>query len=84
MIYKHGITVPGTWYMLAILDALAEDVGVGDEWLDRAAGTPDNIAGVGILTSVLEFRKIFGRPLNSYGVTPLAIFREIGTAIPLE
>jgi len=35
------------------------------------------------LTAVLELRKMFGRPLNSYGVTPLAIFREIGAAMPL-
>jgi hypothetical protein len=78
LVYKHGLTIPGTWHMLAILDAMAEDVGVGEEWLTRAAGLPLNAAGIGILTVMLEFRNILGRPVGSYGVTPLAIFREIG------
>jgi hypothetical protein len=78
LVYKHGTTIPGTWHLLAILDALDSDPGTGEPWLKRAGGVEPNEIGVSFLNIMSEFRTMMGRPIGAYGVTPLAIFREIG------
>lgn len=71
---KHGLSVPGRWAMLGILDALPENV---DEEIRQQ--TPD---GSEMLAKLYEsmvpmLRTMLGRPKDAYGVTPLMIFREV-------
>lgn len=78
---KHGLTVPGDWNVVGILDAQPE----ADEELHLYAAY-QLMAGVRINTFTKELganlvgpiRNILGRPTHSFGLTPLLLFREVG------
>ncbi|KKW92417.1 DUF6414 family protein [Sphingobium chungbukense] len=74
---KYPITISGKWQILGIIDALPNDQFSLDHLYDAGASPhiPNMITHLAQLiwgTSVS-----FGRPLASYGLKPLAIFREI-------
>lgn len=70
---KHGITVPGEWAVLGVLDAVPEPI----EMRNRDQ-TPDGAEAVVKIfeTLVPVARSMLGRPETSFGITPLLIFRE--------
>jgi hypothetical protein len=74
MALSHGETIPGEWSVVGILDGLP-DAGIDISQtaaakdpapLKRAMGGMANIA-----------RKVFGRPADTYSVTPLLIYRKV-------
>lgn len=78
LILKHGAKVAGQWSMLGILDAMPFDE---DEMLTgmemiRTGMTGESIANAA-LTLAPTIRQALGRPLLSYGMTPLLVFREV-------
>ena len=78
LILKHGAKIAGQWSMLGILDALPFET---DEMLSpmemiRTGMTGDNLFKAA-LTLAPVIRQALGRPLMSYGMTPLLIFREV-------
>jgi hypothetical protein len=92
ILMKYGDSVPGTWNVLAIKDALIDQGPVID--LERIAKTKEigweNAANerhttiIALLAEILApvARKVMGRPGIYYGVTPILAFREIRTAEP--
>jgi hypothetical protein len=86
LLLKHGAKLPGAWSMVGILDARPweeRDDDDYDDWLSvddriRIGGLTENIWKVAIDLAG-PARQALGRPLFSYGVTPLIIFREIET-----
>ena len=86
LLLKHGAKVAGSWSMVGILDGRpfeASDEEGHDyddilSYLDkiRLGMTLDNVwkAATELATPI---RQALGRPITSYGVTPLIIFREI-------
>jgi hypothetical protein len=79
LVLKHGITVPGEWHILGILDAMPDQAGeTGQDEL------PPAFAGslVGQLAESLApvTRKFLGRPPEAYGMTPLLIYRNVSGA----
>ena len=52
--------------------------GSQEPWLDRLAGLPTDSKVPKIMESLNKFRETMGRPQDTYGVTPLVIFRQIG------
>lgn len=71
---KYGISVPGTWHMLGILDARLDGVNVGTQ-PNFSDGTEMASKLMGIISPIA--RQMLGRPPSSYGVTPLLIFRSV-------
>ena len=81
IILKHGLSIPGQWHMLGILDAQPD---LGD--LDSTIAAADNFQAdyfsqsvIGNFAGVMApiVRALLGRPASSYGMTPLLIFREV-------
>lgn len=74
---KHGATIPGSWYLLGVLDAQPGDspapVCVREGGLDAA-----------MVQMLSAMRELIGRPSNAYGVTPIGIFRAIRRATAAE
>ncbi len=69
---QHGSQIAGRWSMIAIIDARPDPLPLEDPF----SGSASNIAGM--LLQVQGFvRQQFGRPWQSYGVTPLMIYRSI-------
>ncbi len=73
---KHGMQIQGTWSMLGVLDALPELPSAGEPNL-RMPKVPSQL-DVAFLKMFIELRKILGRGYFDYGVTPVAILREVG------
>jgi hypothetical protein len=75
ILLKHGVNIAGVWNIVGILDAFPDD--------DESA--LNNFVGGASLGSLGEFvgtfgpatRTLLGRPAESYGMTPLLIFREV-------
>jgi hypothetical protein len=73
---KHGLGVAGQWHILAALDC---QPGLGNDVPDgRLCGGGDNVFSDSIVGMWREFRLVFGRPADCYGVTPIVIMRELG------
>jgi hypothetical protein len=73
---KHGLRVAGEWHMLGTLDC---QPGSGDDVPDgRLCGGGDNIFSDSMVSMWREFRLVFGRPTDCFGITPIVIMREIG------
>lgn len=74
---KFPVIISGEWKVLGIIDALPNDQFALDH-LDEM-GAADHIpAMLGNLGQLIGFTSVlFGRRLDSYGIKPLAIFREI-------
>jgi len=67
---KHGTRIQGTWQVIGILDALPDSEPASEE-------TTGNL--LSDMSSVINgMRTLLGRPFDSYGITPLAIFRPCG------
>ncbi|MFI8555051.1 hypothetical protein [Psychrobacter sp. NPDC077938] len=68
--FKHGEFMAGEWYLLGILDALPNDDVVYE-------GKNDSELQDMIKIFVNELKNLAGRPKSSFGITPIAIFRNI-------
>lgn len=74
-VLKFGGAIPGEWAAVCILDAVPDKI---DETLADQVIPNDEVAGM--IMNPLEpvVRQFLGRPVGSYGITPLAVFREVG------
>jgi len=77
---KFGGTIQGDWVAVGILDAepdsvINPEVQFGLTDLDQVA--PAILSHLGPIV-----RQLLGRPSEAYGITPLAIFREVGVRNP--
>lgn len=74
---KHGIRVTGEWHMLGIVDC---EPGSGDETseeIGRICGGGENEFSSSAIDMWHEFRQVFGRPDDCWGLTPLVVMREL-------
>jgi len=78
LVLKHGAKLAGEWSMIGIMDGRPYDT--------ESVMTVEERIGVGMLQqsiSVLSMnfapfvRQALGRPLGSYGMTPLMVFRQV-------
>jgi hypothetical protein len=79
LVLKHGNKVAGEWTAVGILDALpfeTDEMMTGIEMV-RTGMTADNNLSKMVLQLAPIVRQMLGRPLLSYGITPLLVFREI-------
>jgi len=78
LILKHGQKVAGQWSILGILDALPFEQGEMLTPLEqvRVGMTMESVSSIA-LNMAPFIRQALGRPLLSYGVTPLLVFREV-------
>ncbi|MCA8105760.1 hypothetical protein SB394_21580 [Burkholderia sp. BCCIQ04A] len=69
--FKHGASMPGEWWTLALLDARPAD--------DDNFAVPDALSDIesGMLQMLIGLRVFFGRQSRDYGVTPVAVFRSV-------
>ena len=75
---KHGSKIAGQWAALGILDGMpfAADQMISPLEQVRLGMTTDSITKVPLEIGP-QVRQLLGRPLLSYGITPLLIFREV-------
>ncbi|MBF7694178.1 DUF6414 family protein [Acinetobacter pollinis] len=71
--FKHGDTLAGQWYVLGVLDAIPNAL---DENKQNIPNVNDDGFGE-FKKSISEVLKMFGRNSESYGMTPIAIFRVL-------
>lgn len=78
LILKHGQKVAGQWSILGILDALPFEQSemLTPMEMVRVGMTLDSISNVSLQMGP-AIRQALGRPLLSYGMTPLLVFREV-------
>lgn len=78
LVLKHGAKIAGQWSMLGILDAypFREDEMMTGIEMVRAGMTMENVSKVALQLAP-AIRQALGRPLLSYGMTPLLVFREV-------
>lgn len=67
--FKHGLFVSGEWYLLGVLDALPYD--------DFDYQHNSNQFNEMIEHFITSLKETAGRPQESFGITPIAIFRNI-------
>lgn len=73
---KYGGTIPGTWHVIGLIDALPDSV--QDQNINNPLDFPEHDLKSG-LQSFLDMVKVqAGRGSDSYGMTPLLIFRTVG------
>lgn len=70
---KHGASFAGQWHCLGILDAKPDSE--NDSPFPSSAAHNDFFVGMAEMAG--HIRTFLGRPTFSYGITPIAIFREI-------
>lgn len=77
---KHGATIDGRWHVVGIKDADPSHADIDiDERTEHYKKMYPNKFYMSDAAVVSEVRRrLFGRPWDSYGVTPLLIFRAIG------
>lgn len=70
---KHGANIAGEWFALAVLDAIPDQPG------STEYGSNGSMRGleVGLAQMLSGLRDLYGRPPDTYGITPVAIFRPI-------
>jgi hypothetical protein len=76
LVLKHGVVVPGDWFMLGICDAFPSQH-PSQEDIDAVAQIAGSFVGEVASKLAPATRQALGRPEWSYRVTPLLIFREI-------
>lgn len=78
LMLKHGSKIAGTWNMVGILDALPfeEHSLMNPLEMLRVGMMGDNLTNVALSLGE-PIMQTMGRPLLSYGITPLLVFREI-------
>lgn len=74
----YGAGIKGTWTVIAVLDAIAE---FEEAELFKFPISSPALSGFQDILQILRVQ--LGRPLNSNGITPLCIFREI-SMVPEE
>ena len=84
---KYGGVLPGNWSMLGILDAVPLDgyVWNKDEPFDTSMHPTfvDQSPLLDVLLTVTQLsQNLLGRRLDHYAMTPLMVFREIGSITP--
>ncbi|EFE7960329.1 hypothetical protein [Escherichia coli] len=72
---KYGPFIPGEWYILCIVDAYADDTKLDNP--DAPYPSATNELKQGMEEMVLMMRSVMGRPIGSFGITPLIIFRGV-------
>lgn len=84
LVLKHGALVPGEWNVLGIMDARpdprdpADDDEAGLTAFDLAVADSAGTAIGNVAARIAPIaRQLLGRPRQSYGMTPLLIFREV-------
>ncbi|MEG8025069.1 hypothetical protein QP162_12720 [Sphingomonas aurantiaca] len=79
LMLKHGNKIAGEWAMLGVLDALPDgDDSAIDEVDKYLLGLQEsNIVAQASLGLTPVMRMVAGRPPQSFGMTPLLIFRDI-------
>jgi len=70
---KHGSNFAGKWYVLGILDAKPDNK-MESLPVSRVV---NNELFDGMVEMASAIRKFLGRPMESYGITPVAIFRTV-------
>lgn len=70
--FKHGPSIPGEWAILGLLDARP----TGEDELRLPVGLGEVEAGM--LEMALQLKNFLGRNHTDYGITPIAIYREVG------
>ncbi len=87
LVLKHGVSVPGQWQILGILDAQPDEGGQADvaansrvDFTDPGRQKFSSLAGQMAVIMSPIVRIMLGRAGSHYGVTPLLIFREVGHA----
>lgn len=73
---KYGITVPGTWSMLGVVDALPQPAAGADPGVAPKEKSVSNTMLEAMRASEVISVHL-GRPRSSYGITPLLVFREV-------
>lgn len=75
---KHGAKIAGEWSAIGILDGMPFEEGELMSPLEqmRVGLTVESVSRVPLLLAP-HVRQTLGRPLLSYGITPLLIFREV-------
>ncbi|MGX8900625.1 DUF6414 family protein [Citrobacter werkmanii] len=73
---KYGGTIPGTWHVIGLIDALPDYVQGKD--IDSSPAFPEHDLKSGLQTFLDMVKEQAGRGSNSYGMTPLLIFRTVG------
>ncbi|WP_313666225.1 hypothetical protein [Shinella sp.] len=83
---KHGLTIAGEWTIVGILDATPDDEDYHPSDGGLSLNTMKQMAAgskLGYLSFTMAshfapiIRQLFGRPPESYGFTPLLLFREV-------
>jgi hypothetical protein len=69
---KHGVHVPGEWFVLGVLDARPDET----ENEGSQQGVQEGLRQTYALVSNLV-RKLGGRPPAAFGVTPILLFRSV-------
>jgi len=72
LLLQHGLKLVGEWNLVGILDAKPDEPSVG--LLDQSGFNP-MLAALGFLAPVV--RQVMGRPNETFGITPLMIFRSV-------
>ncbi|HBT7663352.1 TPA: hypothetical protein MCW73_001727 [Klebsiella pneumoniae] len=72
MVLKYGGKFPGEWYVVGLIDAVPESEESFSELVFPPNAMKDSLTG--ILSAIKDFA---GRDYNSYGMTPLIIFRKV-------
>lgn len=76
---KHGLQVTGQWHVLGVLDCLPGPGDTSHADVGRFCGGDDNIFSENAAAMWHEFRLVFGRPADCWGMTPIMIMREVAS-----
>jgi len=78
LVLKHGPKIAGEWSLLGILDAYpySSEEAMTEMEIVRTGMTTENVSKVALQLGPF-IRQAFGRPLLSYGMTPLLLYREV-------
>ncbi len=77
---KHGYSIPGTWHVMGILDALPGPIPspIIMPLLPYGEVGPYNLVTLAKNYSIIA-RQALGRPAGAFGVTPFLIFRKVSS-----
>ncbi len=75
--FAHGTEVPGTWRIIAALDALPDEM--ADQSNHNAPPIFTELQS-GMVEAMKTLRSVFGRPPQAYAATPLLVFRYTSVA----
>jgi hypothetical protein len=79
VLLKHGVSIPGSWNLLGVLDAFPISHQTDTEYAADQLKAAECLGTFGEMIGSLApaIAKLLGRPPDSFGMTPLLIFREI-------